>query len=196
VGGSHDGPPVLGYVDWAIEGLEAVQPRNDQTAEEIRKLIGFLRNSAERLHYRRARQGRLSYRSGGIEAANKSISHVRLKRSGAWWYLEQANHMLALRCAYLQRHLRARLRGLQTESPSEAWRKPPVRLRNAPYQQLTEWWATHKAARHDAKLATLRARWDARREAVHPLRADAAIDHGCGQHTAFSTTTALCDLSV
>jgi hypothetical protein len=22
-----------------------------------------------------------------------------LKRSGAWWYVEQANHMLALRCA-------------------------------------------------------------------------------------------------
>jgi len=56
MGGSHDGPPVLGYVDWAIEvGSRAA--RNDQTAEEIRKLIGFLRNSAERLHYRRARQG-------------------------------------------------------------------------------------------------------------------------------------------
>jgi hypothetical protein len=88
-----------GYVDWAIEGLEALQPRDDQTAEEIRKLIGFLRNSAERLHYRRARQGGYPIGSGGIEAANKSISHVRLKRSGAWWYLDQANHMLALRCA-------------------------------------------------------------------------------------------------
>jgi hypothetical protein len=37
--------------------------------------------------------------SGTIETANKSISHVRLKRSGAWWYLDQANYMLALRCA-------------------------------------------------------------------------------------------------
>ena len=41
-------------------------------------------------------------------------------------------------------------------------------------QQLTEWWATHKAARHEARLATLKARWDARREAVTPFRADAA----------------------
>jgi hypothetical protein len=24
---------------------------------------------------------------------------VRLKRSGAWWYVERANEMLALRCA-------------------------------------------------------------------------------------------------
>jgi hypothetical protein len=88
-----------GYVDWAIEGLQAMQPRDPQAAEEIRKLIGFLRNSAERLHYRTARKGGYPIGSGGIEAANKCISHVRLKRCGAWWYLEQANHMLALRCA-------------------------------------------------------------------------------------------------
>jgi hypothetical protein len=88
-----------GYVDWAIEGLETLQPRDDQSAEEIRKLIGFLRNNAGRLHYRPARNGGYPIGRGGIEAANKSISHVRLKRSGAWWSLEQANHMLALRCA-------------------------------------------------------------------------------------------------
>jgi hypothetical protein len=88
-----------GYVDWAIAGLEALPPRTEQTAEEIRQLIGFLRNSAERLHDRRARKGGYPIGSGGIEAANKRISHVRLKRSGAWWSLEQANHMLALRCA-------------------------------------------------------------------------------------------------
>src|SRR5918999_514262 len=34
-----------GYVDWAVEGLQALQPRDPQAAEEIRKLIGFLRNS-------------------------------------------------------------------------------------------------------------------------------------------------------
>jgi len=36
---------------------------------------------------------------GGIESANKFICHVRLKRSGAWWYVANSNHMLALRCA-------------------------------------------------------------------------------------------------
>ena len=65
----------------------------------IRKLIGFLKNSEGRLHYRTARKGGYPIGSGGIEAANKSISHVRFKRSGAWWYIEKANQMLALRCA-------------------------------------------------------------------------------------------------
>jgi hypothetical protein len=88
-----------GYVHWAIEGLEALQPRDTQATEEIRKLIGFLKNSEGRLHYRAARKSGYPIGSGGIEAANKCISHVRLKRSGAWWYVEKANHMLALRCA-------------------------------------------------------------------------------------------------
>ena len=30
---------------------------------------------------------------------NKTVCHLRLKRSGAWWYKEKANLMLALRCA-------------------------------------------------------------------------------------------------
>jgi hypothetical protein len=88
-----------GDVDWAIEGLETLQPCDDHTAEEIRKLIGFLRNHARRMHDRTARKGGYPLGSGGIESANKRISHVRLKRSGAWWSLEPANHMLALRCA-------------------------------------------------------------------------------------------------
>ena len=29
----------------------------------------------------------------------KVSCHVRLKRSGAWWYEESSNQMLALRCA-------------------------------------------------------------------------------------------------
>ena len=62
------------------------------------------------------------------------------------------------------------------------------------YQHMKEWWAAHKAAHQEAKLARLRAHWDARREAVRPLHADAAIDMVASTY-AFSTTTALCDLS-
>jgi hypothetical protein len=72
-----------------------------------------------------------------------------------------------------------------------------ARVRDAKswYQQLKEWWAAYKPTRHDARLATLKARWDARREAVRPLHADAAIDMVASTH-AFSITTALCDLGV
>jgi len=63
------------------------------------------------------------------------------------------------------------------------------------YQQIRDQWTAYKAARHDAKLATLTARWDARREAVHPLHADAAVDMVAATHM-FSTTTTLRDLGV
>ena len=62
-------------------------------------------------------------------------------------------------------------------------------------QQLRSWWTAHQAARHAAYLASLSTRWDATREAVTPLRADAALDMVASTHT-FSTSTAMCDLGV
>jgi hypothetical protein len=63
------------------------------------------------------------------------------------------------------------------------------------YQQIMEWWAAYKVERHDNKLATLTAYWDATREAVRPLHADPAADMVAATH-ACSTTMAHCDLGV
>jgi hypothetical protein len=63
------------------------------------------------------------------------------------------------------------------------------------YQQVKAWWAAHKAVHQEANLATIRTHWDARREAVRHTHADAAIDMVASTH-AFSTATALCNLSV
>jgi len=63
------------------------------------------------------------------------------------------------------------------------------------YHELKEWWAAHRATRHDAKLATLSTRWDAKREGVRLFHADTAIDMVAAKH-ACSATTAFCDLGV
>ena len=63
------------------------------------------------------------------------------------------------------------------------------------FQRLWDWWAAHKAARQEARLAALKTRWDAKRESVRRLHADAASDLVAPTH-AFSTTTALCDLAL
>jgi hypothetical protein len=88
-----------GEVHGVIWGLQRMKPADAQAAEEIRKLIAYLQRHQERLDYRFARKGGYPMGSGGIESANKFICHVRLKRSGAWWYVTNANQMLALRCA-------------------------------------------------------------------------------------------------
>src|SRR5919197_1582420 len=74
-------------------------PTDAHAAHDIANLIADLPRHQERLDDRVARQGGYPMGSGGIDSANKFICHVRLKRSGAWWYVTTANQMLALRCA-------------------------------------------------------------------------------------------------
>jgi len=88
-----------GEVRAVIWGLQRMKSRDAEATKETRKLIGYLKNNQPRVNYSFARRGGYPLGSGGIESANKFISHVRLKRSGAWWYVEKANGMLALRCA-------------------------------------------------------------------------------------------------
>ena len=88
-----------GEVERVIWGLQRMQPRDEQAAKEIARTIVYLENNKSRINYRAARKGGYPIGSGGIESANKFICHVRLKRSGAWWYIHKGNQMLALRCA-------------------------------------------------------------------------------------------------
>jgi hypothetical protein len=86
-------------VDGVLWGLHRLRPTTDRAAAEIADLIGYLHNNHARIHYRSQRRAGYPLGSGGIESAHKFICHVRLKRSGAWWYVANSNHMLALRCA-------------------------------------------------------------------------------------------------
>jgi hypothetical protein len=76
-----------------------MKPANAEPKEEIRKLMGYLNNNRDRQGYTKCRREPLPIGSGGIESANKYISHARLKRSGAWWLIPNGNNMLRLRCA-------------------------------------------------------------------------------------------------
>ncbi|MBI3301811.1 MAG: ISKra4 family transposase [Deltaproteobacteria bacterium] len=89
----------MGEVDRVIGGLKRMQPATVKAGAEINNLITYLQNNRHRVHYGSRRKGGYPLSSGGIESAHKFICHVRLKRSGAWWYVANGNHMLALRCA-------------------------------------------------------------------------------------------------
>jgi hypothetical protein len=90
----------FGEVESVMGGLQRMKPASAEAEEEIRKLIGYLKNNAHRINYRSFKRGQYPRGSGGIESANKFICHVRMKRSGAWWYIINGNKMLRLRCAF------------------------------------------------------------------------------------------------
>src|ERR671914_1722052 len=88
-----------GQVGAVLGGLRRMQPTSEEAAKAIDNCWVHLRKHRSRTHYGKSRRGGYPLGSGGIESSNKFICHVRLKRSGAWWYEASSNQMLALRCA-------------------------------------------------------------------------------------------------
>jgi hypothetical protein len=86
-----------GDVGSVIWGLDRMNPTSKRAREEIEKLAVYLNNNAHRINYKAVKRGQYPRGSGGIESANKFICHVRMKRSGAWWYVINGNAMLRLR---------------------------------------------------------------------------------------------------
>jgi len=82
-----------------IRSLEEMTPRNIPTESVINRCCSYLKKHVGRINYGSHRKGGYPIGSGGIESAHRFICHARLKRSGAWWYVENSNRMLALRCA-------------------------------------------------------------------------------------------------
>ena len=89
----------LGKVGQVLGGLRRMQPTSEEALKAIDNCWGYLTDHRSRTRYQTFRRGGYPLGSGGMESANKFICHVRLKRSGAWWYEDSSNQMLALRCA-------------------------------------------------------------------------------------------------
>jgi hypothetical protein len=94
----------FGEVESVIWGLQRMKASSDLAAEEIRKLIGYLKNNAHRIDYDSFKRGQYPRGSGGIESANKFICHVRMKRSVVVHHQWKSNVAAAMRL--LQRDLR------------------------------------------------------------------------------------------
>jgi hypothetical protein len=89
----------LGQVGVVLAGLKRMRPTSNDAAKAMANCWDYLDEHRGRTVYQKLRRGGYPLGSGGIESSNKFICHVRLKRSGAWWYEANSNHILALRCA-------------------------------------------------------------------------------------------------
>jgi hypothetical protein len=110
---AHDGPPLQalewveatltrlsqGQVGAVLGGWRRRPPTSAEAAQALANCWRPLHAHRRRTHDGKWRRGGSPLGSGGIASSNKVICHVRLKRSGAWWYEASSNQMLALRCA-------------------------------------------------------------------------------------------------
>jgi len=69
----------------------------DDEHAPVRTCHRYLGARADQLNYRQALAEGLPIGSGEIESAHRYLAQQRLKRPGAWWRVEHAEHMLALR---------------------------------------------------------------------------------------------------
>lgn len=78
-------------------GAKMKKERDEQRREPIQVCERYLSNRQEYLDYESAIRAGLPIGSGEVESGHRSVIQARLKLSGAWWKIENAERMLALR---------------------------------------------------------------------------------------------------
>ena len=88
-----------GRLDQALTALAGhiEAPEVDDDQAPVRRCHRYLSGRRNQLNYRDALANDLPIGSGEIESAHRYIAQQRLKLPGAWWRVEHAEYMLALR---------------------------------------------------------------------------------------------------
>jgi hypothetical protein len=95
---------------------EAPDVSDDQAP--VRTCHRYLSARRDQLKYREALAEGLPTGSGEIESAHRYVAQKRLKLPGAWWLVEHAEHMLALRINRLNGDWDAYWAALAAKSPA------------------------------------------------------------------------------
>ena len=109
-----------GRLDATLQALagHCEAPEVEDEKAPVRCCHRYLSGRRAQLDYHGALANGLPIGSGEIESAHRYVAQQRLKRPGAWWRVEHAEHMLALRIVRINREWDAYWRNLK--------RKPAV----------------------------------------------------------------------
>jgi hypothetical protein len=111
-----------GRVDAVLAALEPHReaPAVSDDQAPVRVCHRYLGARKDQLKYREALAEGLPIGSGEIESAHRYVAQKRLKLPGAWWLVEHAEHMLALRINRLNGDWEAYWAGLVANPPAPA----------------------------------------------------------------------------
>nr|WP_294564331.1 hypothetical protein [uncultured Rhodopila sp.] len=104
-------------------------PGTSDDQAPVRACHRYLNGRRNQLNYREALAEGLPIGSGEIESAHRYVAQKRLKLPGAWWRVEHAEHMLALRINRLNGDWQDYWAGLAANPPAAANRNRPNRSR-------------------------------------------------------------------
>jgi len=111
-----------GRLDFVLRALvEHCEPLDvDDEHAPVRTCHRYLSARVNQLNYRQALAEGLPIGSGEIESAHRYVAQQRLKRPGAWWSVEHAEYMLALRINRINGDWDAYWKALAHPSPAVA----------------------------------------------------------------------------
>ncbi len=105
-------------------------PGTSDDQAPVRTCHRYLSGRRNQLKYREALAAGLPIGSGEIESAHRNVAQKRLKLPGAWWRVEHAEHMLALRINRLNGDWQDYWAALAANPPAPANRNQPNVARN------------------------------------------------------------------
>ncbi len=73
-----------------------IKAQTQDVQDKINTFYYYLANHCEKMNYGSVKRIGYHFGSGAIENTNKFISYTRLKRSRAWWYIQNANNLLKI----------------------------------------------------------------------------------------------------
>jgi len=90
-----------GKIEKLVDSLRAIDAIEPELAEKVRIEADYFARNADRMRYPKFRAQHLFVGSGVIEAGCKTVIGSRLKGSGMFWTVPNANAILALRCSHV-----------------------------------------------------------------------------------------------
>jgi hypothetical protein len=100
---SGDITGVISFLENKLAGIPKTGPGNKGKREKLSKTISYLDNNKERLRYGELRKAGLPIGSGVVEGTIRNLIRQRLDCSGMRWGLDRSEHVLHLRCVFLNK---------------------------------------------------------------------------------------------
>lgn len=72
-------------------------------SDKMKKTLKYFKTHHDRMQYKRFKKAKLLCGSGLVESAIRRVINLRFKGPSTFWYLDNLNNMIVLRCAFLSK---------------------------------------------------------------------------------------------